>query len=439
MSERWYTTPRFRRIVLTLAWIALIAQGVDAVFFKDNDFQWHRWLGERFLRGDPFGQGGGGEWYLVGRSMLDALPALLPYRVSRAVVLLVGVGCLAIALHLLRRMADAAAGKPLDRETAFAATTLTLAILVPHLARDFQECGLHLILMALLVVAGHALWRGWSLRAGFWLALAVTWKTTPILFLPVLVWKRRWQAALWMVVFGVALNLLPAFHLGWERTVQSHLLSYRFMQRVAQLEDIAENGVEPPNIKNQGLMAACARYLQSYPPGHNLHQDDPAFVQFADLDHRTAGLAARGILLLLAAFVAWRMWGRWETHDSRLPGEWATTMAFCALLSPLCWRQHLVLALPVMFLVVHRLFVHGAARPWGWCLLPLAGLLIWLPQRELMGKSLAYTLMSYKPDTFVVLGACLAALYFSPVAILAAGPEQHPEEDRSSIEKRLAA
>jgi hypothetical protein len=239
-----------------------------------------------------------------------------------------------------------------------------------------------------------------------------------------------------MVVFAVALNLLPALYLGWSTTMRCHLKVVHLMREIARIEDIAENGVEPPNGKNQGLPAFFARYLQSYPPGHWLHEDNPAFVQFGALDRATARHVAQGALLLVGAFVAWRMWGRWANGDSRFPQEWATTCAFCALLSPLCWRQHLVLALPPVLLMVHWHLVHRAR--WGAWFLGVVALLIWFPQRELMGKSLAYTFMSYKPDTLVVVATSLTILFLSPVAASIRSRRRTPGWETSIPEKRVA-
>jgi hypothetical protein len=427
MSQRWWTTPRWSRALIGAAVAVLLAVSVDAIFFKDNDFECHRWFGQRFLSGEPYSRAGM-DMYVLGRGMLDVLPALLPYRLSRAVVFCIALAALAASFALILRMADRAeadaGGTPPDRATSLAACGLTLLIYFPILLRDFQECGLHLILMAMLVAGGYALWSGWSVRAGFWLGLALTYKTTSLLFLPVLLWKRRWQAAVCMVVFTVALNVLPAAYLGWDATLRAHRKVFGFMQEMSRIEDIAENGIEPPNGKNQGLPAFFARYLQSYPPGHTLHEDHPWFVQFGALDHATARLVFRAALLVLGAFVAWRMWGGWGDRDARLPHELATTCAFCALLSPMCWRQHLVAVLPALLLLVRRQFLAPSRLGRLWLI--LVGVIVWVPQRELMGKSLAYTLMSYKPDTFVVTALSLALLFLSPVAGAVGVPGRKP-------------
>lgn len=52
LPGRWYTAPRFRRTALWLAALFIAGFGIDAVFFRDNDFEWHGSVGRTFLRAD---------------------------------------------------------------------------------------------------------------------------------------------------------------------------------------------------------------------------------------------------------------------------------------------------------------------------------------------------------------------------------------------------
>jgi hypothetical protein len=412
MSATWYTSARFRTLALWSIGLFVVGFGIDSVFIRDNDFLWHYDLGQAFLKANDETLQAGGMWYPLGRRMMNAALVAVPYRLARALVYVLSLVLFAIAIRQWQRMADASERR--GPATCFAAAALSLVFLMPHLSRDLQECGLQLILLAILTAAGYALWSGQSIRAGFWLALGITYKTTPLLFLPLLVWKRQWRAAAATVVFVIAMNLLPALYLGWDLTVRAHGESWAYFQKSAHIENIAENGIEEPNPRNQALMSLFARFLQSYPPDHSLVIDHPAFLQFGDLDHATARTAAKMGLLLLGGYVAWRLWGRWTAYPRDLPAQWAAVCVFAALLSPICWRQHLVLVWPALFLLVHT--VLGSASRWKWALLGGTIVLLWAPQNEIIGSVWTSVLMAYKLDTLIFLIWALALLHRPPAA-----------------------
>jgi alpha-1,2-mannosyltransferase len=404
MSSPWYASAAFRTVALWSAGLFIVGFGIDSIFIRDNDFQWHREVGRVFLAADEVLVPASACWYPLGRRMMDAALVALPYRVSRAAVYVLSLACFAAAIRCWRRMSGTAA--PDEPATSFAAAALSLVFLAPHLSRDLQECGLQLLLLAVLTAAGYALWLGQPIRAGFWLALGITYKTTPILFVPVLLWKRQWRATAATVAFVVALNLLPALYLGWDLTLRAHRTSWEHFQAAATLPDIAENGVEPPNPRNLGLMSLFSRYLQTYPAEHPLYVQHWAFAQFGNLDHDTARLAARCGMLLLGALVAWRLWGTWTVRSPNLPAQWAAICVFAALLSPLCWRQHLVLVWPALFLLVGSLLgrpLASMASRWAWILMSASVVLLWAPQNEVIGSEWTTILLASKLDTVIFL------------------------------------
>ncbi|MFO0928005.1 MAG: glycosyltransferase family 87 protein [Gemmataceae bacterium] len=432
MPDRWYTSPWFRRVTLALGGLFLVGFGVDAVLFKDNDFLWHWVAGHRYLAGDV--ERMRGEWYLLGRFLFNGLIALAPYFVARGLTLLAAVCGLAASVQMMRQMAGAT--MPLDDRRAYAVAAFSFLLLAPHFSRDLQECGLHILFLTMLVAAGYFLWCGRSLAAGAWLGVAICYKTTALLFLPVLVWKRRWTAAAATVVAVVALNLLPTIHLGWDASAFCHRRCWDCF-RASSAADIAHNPVEGPNPKNQGLMPAFARYLQTFPPGHPLYQEHPAFVQFGNLDAAAAKRVAKSCLLLIAAFVAWRMWGAWSPRAADLPWQWGATAIFAALLSPMCWRQHLIAAWPILYLMLWSLLRQAEAPRWRWALLLGSAALLWLPQREVMGRDLSLLFMNMKVDTLVFLGWSVAALLHRPPS--SAAPSLGRVEDGLPAECSAAA
>lgn len=421
-SVPWYASPRFRTLAVVAGILFVAAHAVVAVGFRDNDFTWHIALGNAFLEREPFTRGG--DWYPLSRVMFDVIPAVMPYRLSRAVFFLLGVGSLGLSVVLWNRMAGAS--RRLDPAMAFAAATLSLAFAAPYVSRDMQECGLQLLLLGMLSITGYYLWRGNDAGAGAALGAAIAYKFTPIICLPLLVWKGRWKAALWTAATVAVLNILPALYLGVDNTIDAHRRWVDRFQKVSAVQDIAENGVEPPKVQNQSLMAAMARYLQTYPEGHPLRLEHPAFVQFGALDQATARMVAKGTLLALAAFLAWQFRGRWKDDANDLAPQWACACALCALISPMCWRHHLVLFWPAMFVCVHAVLGRAHVRAYR---IALAAIVvgIFLPQRELFGRDGVMVVMSYRPDTLAVLACALMALFLpksSPAAAEISGRER---------------
>ena len=97
----------------------------------------------------------------------------------------------------------------------------------------------------------------------------------------------------------------------------------------------------------------------------------PRLWQPVGLDSQSAYFVVRGILLALACALAYQFRRPWweEPGAGRLAPEWAVVCLLSALLAPICWKQHLVLALPALFLVVRSSLVldrpqhgGGAAR-----------------------------------------------------------------------------
>ena len=396
--ERWYTTDRFRIWVLRFLTIGLIAQAFP-VLLRDNDYQWHANLGKYFLAGDPFKAAG--EWYLLSRAMFNVIPALMPQMLGKALIALVALACVVYSVRAFANMTRDQG--PIPWRLQFAVVTFAMIAMVPFINRDLDDAGLQCLLLGMLAAAGSLLWQGRAWSAGFWLGTAVAYKVTPILFLPLLLWKRQWRTALAMTLATIGWNVLPAAYVGWDKTVECHQLTWDKL-RMRQTRDIAENGVEPPMTRNRGLMAVCARYLQTYPAGHPLYQDHPLFVQFASFDLDTARMLAQAAMATLGLAVAWGMRRRWTVRDARLPYEWAAACIFVAIMSPMCWRQHLVLAVPAGYLLWRAVLTHQTGSPFLRRAAILLAVVALAPQREVFGLELTEVFESYKFESFAMLG-----------------------------------
>jgi hypothetical protein len=275
-------------------------------------------------------------------------------------------------------------------------------------------------LLFFLTMGGWALARGNPWHAGFWLALAACYKVTPLVCLPFLVWKRQWRAAAAMTVFMALFCAMPALWTGWGANLRAHQQWWAECMRRGSAHEAYPSlvGYEPPEIYNLSLQAALARNLETYPPEHPLYVDQPGFVQFGRLSPQSAYYAVLGILAVLASLFGWQTRRRWNAvlGTGTMPLEWASLCALCALLSPLCWKHHLVLVLPCAFLVLRNVLTTKRSR-WPVAGLCAIGLVVYGCRDFIVSRDMATLLLSYKLDTWAMCGLVVWTLRLSPVLL----------------------
>ena len=204
--SRWIQSRWYRRAFVAGFVLLIAIKAAQGIFYKENDFSWHLDLGRSALSGTPYLTPTGdifGNNYSPGRILIDSVLAMLPNALARALVFACAVGAILIMFRVWRILANAIvrARPGID----FAAATLAFLLLAPWVVRDLDDCGLQLLLLLFLTMAGHALSRGAAIASGAWLALAFTFKSTPLLFLPLLIWKRQYEACA-MSAFIVVFN-----------------------------------------------------------------------------------------------------------------------------------------------------------------------------------------------------------------------------------------
>jgi len=207
--------------------------------------------------------------------------------------------------------------------------------------------------LAMLVGGIYAAWLGRQALAGASLGLAIALKLTPGLLLPFLAWKRQWRLLGWTTAAACFWIALPAFRMGpaawWDHQQQWNkviLLTFR-------------NGANPANecndlrVQNQSLRLAFLHGLTAYPPGHPLRAEGGPHLTFLDLPRATARLlAAGGLAVVLAAFCLITSGAYHGGTDSAWVLDAAGLMLLMLLLSPVTWVQHLVWAIPALYLAV---------------------------------------------------------------------------------------
>ncbi len=398
MPRHWYLAPRVHWTVLGILAAIAVVEGVIAIAVRDNDFLCHRNIGEAYLAGIV-----GRDHYLPARGLMNMSLALAPYRVTRFICYVISLVLLIVCWRIWARLGDRSdgTGEAIPRAAGLCAVFLVL----PYLLRDLDECGLQIILLFLLSLGIWALQRGKAIQAGFWLATAVAYKVVPLLCLPFLLWQKQWRAAAAMIVFMLLWCAAPALHLGWDANRRAHEQWYAEIARIKAAKQAYPSLLdrEPPVNYNLSIHAALARVLETYPPEHPLHLQHPGFIQFGNLSQHTAYHTVQGILAMLGLGFLWLTRSAWNRTQTRtnFVCDWAVICCLCALLSPSCWKQHLILVLPCVYLVFLNLLTAQTPDRWRWALIAWIGMVVYLGRQFLTGD-LNQLVLSYKIDTMAI-------------------------------------
>lgn len=177
----------------------------------------------------------------------------------------------------------------------------------------------------LLVTAGILGVASGSNRAGGWLGLAAVLKLTPGLLLIWLLWDRRWRAAAWMAGVGAAVTAVAALL----RPTDTLTYATRVLPLLAH---------GTAYYSNQSIAGLAARLFS-----HNPYVDPVAIFPWWPV---AVDLVAAALLAL------------WLVASRRLESPLARGLAFLPLLplvSAISWEHHLVILLPLVWLLIVKL------------------------------------------------------------------------------------
>ncbi|SIO59669.1 Protein of unknown function [Singulisphaera sp. GP187] len=213
---------------------------------------------------------------------------------------------------------------------------------------DLHHGNNNLIILFLVVAALQAWRKGYDVLAGITLALAISYKITPALFVPYFLYKRSWRTVgatmLGMVLFVL---VIPSVILG----PSFNLLCLKTWWHGMMTPFLVNDFVSPQEM-NQSMVGVLTRLLTDSKTGggrYDVHLDlnlvswSPAFVK-ALLKGISIGLV--GMLALLCRTKTSRR------DDSRLLGEFALIVMTMLFVSERSWKHHYVtLLLPYTYLV----------------------------------------------------------------------------------------
>jgi hypothetical protein len=236
-------------------------------------------------------------------------------------------------------------------------TSIIVLFSIRPIVGDLQHGNVNLFVFFVVMSSLMLVATGRSLLGGITMALAVSCKVTPLLFIPYFVWKREWKF-LGGWVAGMALFL-------WPGIVPSLVLGYSENQRnlaswyTEMVHPFVVEGKVTTEHSNQSLPGLIFR----------LGTESPSFISYPDgvftpdefhhlisLSPRIAKLIVQASMLIFVAIVVClcrpvqRQTGRRLIETSTWPilaAEWSFIFIGMLLFSERTWKHHAVtLALP---------------------------------------------------------------------------------------------
>ena len=229
---------------------------------------------------------------------------------------------------------------------------------------DLHHANNNIVILSLIVATLAAWRRGYDVTAGLLLALAITYKVTPALFVPYFLYKRSWKTVaatcLGMLLF---LFVIPSLVLGPQFNLQCMASWYRRI-----LGPYVEDGVISNQEQNQSMIGVLTRLLTSggklaaHGNGGVMFQGNVVSWAPKTVSFLLKGLSV-GLLGLLAFFCRTKSDRR---NDPRLFGEFALVVLTMLFASERTWKHHYVtVVLPYAYLVARVAILPGSrTRKW---------------------------------------------------------------------------
>ncbi|WP_257450700.1 glycosyltransferase family 87 protein [Archangium lipolyticum] len=347
--------------------IGVFALALHAVVFQvQADWAVFYKAGANALAGQPLYRYEDLPWvykYAPVTAYLFAPFAALPETVARWSWVLLNAAVLVRAFHVWASM--------MPRTLPRWAHALVVVLALPFIKQVFLygNCDTLLLWLAL---ESEALRGARPIASGALLAVACLFKPPLALLALVAVFSREWRRVAAVGVFGLALLLLPVFFLG-PSFAWSEILAWRKMLEDSTGPLICAN-------QNQGVFGIACWFLS------------PADGARYTLLAAGLGLALATVLSALLAALA--------RTDAALGRLAVTAVAvYCtAVLSPLGWRNNLVMLVPLLFLLLDAALLLRSRATFAWALAaPGLGTLMGLLAYEILGRARFQHFLELRP------------------------------------------
>lgn len=322
-----------------------------------------------------------------------------------------------------------------DRPFPEWAKVLTVLLSMRPIMGDLSHGNVNLFILFLVVAALYAYCQGKDLLGGVILALAISCKVTPALFVFYFVWKCEWKMLAGCALgLGLFLFVIPGLYLG--QTWNIHLLGSWQQQMVKPF--VVDGVVFYSEYINQSLPGVVMRLL-THSPSESWYPDNVTYTpleyhNLATLSHTTARWIINGCMVLLGVLGMWVCRTPKTTRQGwQLSAELSLVLLGMLLFSERTWKHHCVtLAMPLAVLC-HYLANQSAWKPRAWVIGVLSAVFLLMASTSTV-KQLGWWEESAKLAQIygaymwvcLILVTALVAMLRKPVAAAS------PEESKSS-------
>ncbi len=370
---------------------------------------------ERLLEGQAIYRSGGESFTYPPFFALFFVPfEAIPEALNRPVWYFLSVVMLGASLGLVHRsVAPMWRVSPINasgRDWVFGVGLVVLS--ARHLMAPIENEAHDLVVLLLLALMLDADRRGKEAATGAYAGLAVACKVTPLVFLPILLWQRRFVAAVAMVAVGAAATLLPdlvtpsadgqLWVASWYRT---------FLTNISPgIAAEAEGAWASWNHLNQSLAGSLHRLLTPLANPAEYQTDVSLWTPGADGRAAIIMAAQLAVVAAVAAAAGRPGAGRPGVRPIGFrQGTIAAALCAMVLLSPMSSKAHFgVLVVPIAYGLAGL-----AYRRWDW---PTATALFivfvagTLTAKDIVGRPLGDWLLAMGSVTLVALAALFAAI-----------------------------
>src|SRR4051812_39966641 len=212
---------------------------------------------------------------------------------------------------------------------------------------DLHHGNNNLVILFLVVASLYAWRKGYDVLAGLVLALAISYKVTPALFVPYFLYKRSWRTVgATFLGMGVFLLIVPSLIIGPQFNGECLAMWWQRM-----ISPFLTKGEGSPQEINQSMVGVLTRLLTDTKLGTNRY-DVHLDLNLVALPRPVVGLLLKslsvGLLGLLGLLCRTKASRR---DDPRLLGEFALIVLTMLFVSERSWKHHYVtLLLPYTYL-----------------------------------------------------------------------------------------
>src|SRR3954447_7617288 len=224
---------------------------------------------------------------------------------------------------------------------------------------DLHHGNNNLVILFLVVASLYAWRKGYDVLAGLVLALAISYKVTPALFVPYFVYKRSWRTVgATFLGMGVFLLIVPSLIIGPQFNGECLAMWWRRM-----ISPFLTKGEGSPQEINQSMVGVLTRLLTETKLGTNRY-DVHLDLNLVAWPRPLVGLLLKALSVGLVGLLAFLCRTRAARRDDpRLLGEFTLIVLTMLFVSERSWKHHYVtLLLPYTYLT-YRVGVAGVAAP----------------------------------------------------------------------------